>query len=248
LSFPEAAPPAPCADLAQVLGHVFERPELLVEAMTHPSALGFVPRGQRRGPQRSNQRLEFLGDRVLGLAVADLLWRRFADEAEGDLTRRFQELVRGPTLARIAADLELGRFLILPPRLAQEAINPAFLADACEAVIAAVYLDGGFAAAEDLIRRLWEPLLDEMAGPPRSPKTRLQEWTQARGLGTPRYDLVETSGPDHARRFTMTATVAGYEPSLATAASKQSAQEQAAAQLLETLVQSGPLRARRRRR
>ena len=233
--------------LGEAIGHHFARRELLVEALTHPSALGFGQREQGRLRRRSYQRLEFLGDRVLDLVVADLLWHRFADEPEGHLTRRLADLVRRDALARVAAELDLGRYVVLPPALADAANNPAILADACEAVIGAVYLDAGFPTAAALVQRLWEPLIQEMTAPPRSPKTRLQEWTQARGLGVPDYVLVETSGPDHALRFTMAAKIAGYEPVTATASSKQQAQEQAAARLLEVVAEHAPKPARRRR-
>ncbi len=162
-----AAGPAGSTDLSPILGHDFAKPALLVEALTHPSAL-FREHGRRRKrapPSRGYDRLEFLGDRVLGLVIADLLWRRFADEPEGLLTRRHTHLVRRETLARVALEIGLGRHLILSPAetAAGAAANPGILADACEAVLAAVYLDGGFAAAADCIGRLWEPLIAEMA-------------------------------------------------------------------------------------
>ena len=245
LDLPADAASDPLADLARSLGHDFARPGLLVEALTHPSALNRPRRELSQAPRRSYQRLEFLGDRVLALVIADLLWQRFPDETEGPLTRRLAELVRRDALAKVAAKLDLGRYLTLAPELADGVDNPSILADACEAVIAAVYLDGGFAAAAELVLRLWEPLVQQMAGPPRSPKTRLQEWTQAQGLGFPDYVLVETSGPGHAQRFTIAAKVAGYEPATATASSKQLAQEAAAARLLETLAEAPRQKVRR---
>ena len=240
---PAQSPPAPVAALAAALGHEFDRPELLVEALTHPSALPQA-RGRARhrdGPQRSYERLEFLGDRVLGLVVADLLWRRFADEPEGDLTRRHTHLVRREALARVALSIGLGTYLILSPAeaLAGAADNPAILADVCEAVIAAIFLDGGFDKAAEFVRRRWQPLVETMTEPPRDPKTSLQEWAQARGLALPSYMLVETSGPDHAPRFTVAAKVAGFEPAAATASSKRQAEAQAAAMLLEALAAAG---------
>jgi ribonuclease III len=187
---------------------------------------------------RGYERLEFLGDRVLGLVVAELLWRRFVDESEGSLTRRHTHLVRRETLAQIADTIGLGRYLVLSraERLAGAGANPAILADACEAVIAAIYLDGGFDRAVAFVRRFWEPLIEAMATPPRDPKTALQEWAQARGLGLPRYQLVATSGPDHAPLFTVAASVAGGEAAIATASVKRAAQAGAAAALLERLT------------
>jgi ribonuclease III len=227
-------------DLAQSIGHNFAAPALLAEALTHPSALAPERGRGRLGKivKHGYERLEFLGDRVLGLVVADLLWHRFPDEPEGLLTRRLTHLVRRETLARVAATIGLGHHLILSraERAAGAAANPAILADACEAIIAAIYLDGGLEAAAAFVRRLWEPLIGAMVGPPRDPKTALQEWAQARGLGLPRYELVATSGPDHAPRFTVAASIAGSDAATATASVKRSAEAAAAAALLERLV------------
>jgi ribonuclease-3 len=239
-SAPLVPPTQPPSGLARVVDHDFVHPELLTEALTHPSAL-FAEHGRARRAKparRSYDRLEFLGDRVLGLVVADLLWRRFEDEPEGLLTRRHTHLVRRETLARVAHTIGLGAHLILSPAetAAGTAENPAILADACEAVIAAIYLDGGFDAAARFIRRLWEPLVAAMGGPPSDPKTTLQEWAQARGLGLPRYELVETRGPDHAPLFTVAASIAGGEAATASASAKRSAEAGAAAALLERLA------------
>lgn len=227
-------------DPAETIGYRFVRPELLTEALTHPSAVPSVRRqGRRRLPaHRGYERLEFLGDRVLGLVVADLLWRRFSDEPEGHLTRRLAHLVRREALFRVATTIGLDRHLILSRAEAASgaARNPGILADVCEAVIAAIYLDGGFVAAQDFIHRFWEPLVGEMVGPPRDPKTELQEWAQGRGLALPAYELLATSGPDHAPRFTVTARVAGFDEASATASSKRAAEAAAAAALLERLT------------
>jgi len=187
---------------------------------------------------RNYERLEFLGDRVLGLVIADLLWRQYATEPEGDLTRRLAQLVRRDTLAKVAATIGLDRFLHLSPAeaAAGAAQNPAILADACEALIAAVYLDGGLAAAFAFVERFWIPLIGAMQAPPRDPKTVLQEWTQARGLGLPAYQLTATGGPDHARHFTVAARVAGFDEATATASSKRAAETAAAALLLQRLT------------
>jgi ribonuclease-3 len=240
----------PAQDLAAAIGYVFNRPELLEEALTHPSALSGERRhGRRRAAEkrlpekraprkRAYERLEFLGDRVLGLVVADLLWRRFENEPEGHLTRRHAHLVRGDALARVAEAIGLSAHLILSPAetAAGAAANPGILADVCEAVIGAIYLDGGFDAAFAFVRRFWAPLFAEMTGPPRDPKTALQEWAQARGLARPDYALVATSGPDHARHFTVAASIAGGAPATATASSKRAAETRAAAALLDRLI------------
>ena len=174
---------------------------------------------------------------MLGLVVADLLWRRFADEPEGDLTRRLTNLVRRDALVRVAATIGLERHLRLSPSeaAAGAARNPGILADVMEAVIAAVYLDGGFAAAFAFVERFWEPLIAEMAVPPRDPKTTLQEWAQARALPLPAYRLVSTSGPDHALQFTVAVQVAGQDEACATASSKRAAETGAATALLARL-------------
>jgi ribonuclease-3 len=226
--------------LGHIIGYEFACRELLEEALTHPSAR--VPERRRhRHPipvKRDFERLEFLGDRVLGLVVADYLWRHFEGESEGDLTRRHTHLVRRETLVRVAETIGLGRYLVLSraEATAGAAGNPGILADACEALIAAIYLDGGFEAASAFVQRLWEPLIEEMEEPPRDPKTALQEWVQARGLALPAYELVATSGPDHAPLFTVTASVPGADPASATASSKRTAEAEAAALLLDRLA------------
>jgi len=230
----------PAAALEQAIGYSFTGPEILEEALTHPSAPASErSRGRhtRKPAQRGYERLEFLGDRVLGLVIADLLWRRFESEPEGHLTRRLTHLVRQQALARVASSIGLGAHLQMSAaeRAAGAAANTGILADVCEALIAAIYLDGGFEAASDFVRRFWQRLIDEMEGPPRDPKTALQEWAQARALALPTYELVGTSGPDHALQFTVEAKVAGHDGAKATASSKRSAEAKAAELLLEVL-------------
>jgi ribonuclease-3 len=227
----------PADDLARIIGYAFVRPKLLEEALTHPSASQPDRRGGVRKPaNRGYERLEFLGDRVLGLVIADLLWRRFENESEGHMTRRLTQLVRREALARVANAIGLGSHLILSraEAAAGASSNPGILSDACEALIAAIYLDGGFEAASAFVRRFWQPLIGE--APPRDPKTALQEWAQARGLALPAYELVATSGPDHALRFTVAASVAGCDPATASASSKRVAEARAAELLLARLA------------
>ncbi len=229
------------ADLARLIDHRFARPELLAEALTHPSALPPHRKGRRRvrraAPRPHYERLEFLGDRVLGLVIADLLWRRFADEPEGHLTRRLTHLVRRDALARVAAAMDIGAYLLLSPAeaAAGAARNPGILADVLEAVIAAIYLDAGFPAAFAFVERWWAPLIAEMDAPPRDAKTSLQEWAQARGLPLPAYRLVATSGPDHAPQFTVAVQVSDRGEASGVAASKRAAETAAAAAMLEQL-------------
>jgi ribonuclease III len=228
-------------DLAQVIGYRFIRPGLLREALTHPSALVSGAGRRRNTAGRTYERLEFLGDRVLGLVVADLLWRQFESEPEGHLTRRHTHLVRREALVRVAETLGLGRHLVLSraEAAAGAAANPGILADVCEALIAAIYLDGGFEAASGFVQRLWQPLIEEMEEPPRDPKTALQEWAQARGLALPAYEVVATSGPDHSPRFTVAATLTGCNRATATASSKRTAEARAAKLLLDRLTTGG---------
>jgi len=224
-------PPA-LAELEAASGIRFADPALLQEALTHSSALG-----QGRSGQRSNERLEFLGDRVLGLVVADLLMSRFARESEGALTRRHAGLVCRETLAEIALELDLGRFLVVGRSEGEAAgrANPALLADALEALIGAIYLDGGLDAAQAFIGRHWQTRLDEMRAPPRDPKTTLQEWAQGRGLALPEYQVVEVGGPAHAPRFEVSVSVAELPPVRAAAGSKRAAERAAAERLLAAL-------------
>ncbi len=225
--------------LFEALGHRFAAPDIIAEALTHPSA---SPR--RSGPRHSYERLEFLGDRVLGLVVAELLWSRFPNEAEGQLTRRHTGLVRREALVEVARALDLGRFVIASAGEAQAGAreNASVLADACEAVIAALYLDGGLPAAQAFVRRHWWPMIDADAEPPRDAKTALQEWAQGRGRGLPVYETVNTEGPAHQRTFTVTARIEGSEPASASGSSKRAAETAAAAELLARLGESEPQR------
>ena len=217
--------------LEALLGHRFARPELIAEAITHRSL-------RHVGGGSSNyERLEFLGDRVLGLVVAKLLIERFPDEPEGDLARRHAQLVRGETLAAVAIDFGLDRFLQLAKgeRSAGEAGNPTILADACEALIGALFLDGGLAPAEAFVEPRWLPLIEATPAPPKDAKTGLQEWAQGRGLPLPSYREVARSGPDHSPLFTIEVTVEGRTPECAEGRSKRTAEQEAAKRLLTRL-------------
>ena len=213
------------------LGHEFADRALLTEALTHSSATG-----RDRG-RRSNERLEFLGDRVLGLVIADLLIALYPGEGEGDLSRRHAALVRRETLAEVAADLGAARWLVVG-RSEEEAggrANPALLANVVEALIGALYLDGGLGAAKRFIRQHWLPRLQSMAVPPRDAKTSLQEWAQSRGLGLPIYEVAAVAGPAHAPRFDVSVSLSGFPPGRAIAGSKRAAEQAAAEELLARL-------------
>jgi len=221
--------------LADVCGHHFASAELLRGALTHPSAAG--RRRDAQAKQRSYERLEFLRDRVLGLVLTDLLLHAFPAEPEGALARRLAALAREDTLAGVATTAGLGPHLTLSRAEAAGGgrDNPAILADACEAMIGALYLDGGLAAAAAFIRRYWEPPMAAEARPPQDAKTALQEWAQAAGLPLPMYRTVRTEGPPHEPLFAVEVQVAGRPPASATGRSKRTAEQAAAGALLTQL-------------
>ncbi len=214
---------------AKRLGHDFARPELLTRALTHPSFA--------TGTRPDNQRLEFLGDRVLGLAMAEALLRSDKQAAEGKLAPRFNALVRKETCAAVARDLDLGGVLRLgrSEMLSGGRRKEALLGDAMEAVIAAVYLDAGFDAAQKVILAAWGDRIDNVDEDARDPKTALQEWAQARGLTPPDYVEIGREGPDHAPQFTIEARLESGECTRAKANSKRAAEQDAARRLLRRL-------------
>lgn len=204
------------------LGHRFKDRTLLATALTHTSA---VPPG-RAG---SYQRLEFLGDRVLALAVASLLHRSFPAAEEGELANRLNALVRRETCALVAAALDLGSALRLgPSERGAGRKKTAILADVAEAVIAAIYLDSGFETACRFVEAHWGPLTTAAAEPERDAKTMLQEWAQGRSLPTPVYAATGRTGPDHAPLFTVRVAIPGLEPGEGTGRSKRIAEQAAA--------------------
>ncbi len=211
------------------LGHDFAQPELLIRALTHPSI---------SGPSRpDNQRLEFLGDRVLGLSMADALFAADKTASEGQLAPRFNALVRKETCAEVAREIDLGAVLKLgrSEMMSGGRRKQALLGDAMEAVIAAVYLDAGFETAKDLVLRLWGERVHNVEDDARDPKTVLQEWAQARKQKPPRYGEVSRSGPDHAPNFTIEVTLDSGQSAQATAGSKRKAEQAAAEVLLSKL-------------
>lgn len=242
-----ADPPDELAALAEALGHRFAAPTLLAEALTHPSA---IKPGGRKARARDYDRLEFLGDRVLGLVIAELLHTRFPTADAGELARRFNSLVRQESLARIADSIGLGDFVRLSKseRESGGAAKPAILADACEAVIAALYLDGGLPAAESFIRGRFEPLLQDLASDAKDPKTALQEWAAARNLEPPVYAVAEQAGPAHEPMFTVTVSLSGGDAAQSAegrGGSKRAAEQAAARALLKTLPAARRRRAKR---
>jgi ribonuclease III len=204
----ETLPPPDLDALGARLGHRFARPELLLQALTHRSAAD-----PRRGQLDSNERLEFIGDRVLGLLMAEWLIERFPEEREGALMRRFSVLVAWDTLAAVAESLELGSALVVPPGESRAGLTARrnVLADALEALLGALYLDGGLDAARPFLRRVFAPLVEADQRPPASAKSRLQEWLQGRGLDLPEYRTVSATGPAHQPVFVVSVNAAGRE-------------------------------------
>jgi len=217
------------AAFAERLGHRFAEPELLIRALTHSSLSSET--------RPDNQRLEFLGDRVLGLVLAEAVLAHDEAAKEGTLAPRFNALVRKETCAEVARSVDLGLVL----KLGKSEMSTggrrktALLGDAMEAVIAAVYLDGGFEAARDMVLRLWGDRVANVEADARDAKTALQEWAQARGQQPPRYAEVSRTGPDHAPVFRVEVRLASGETGAAEATSKRAAEQAAARAVLDRL-------------
>ncbi len=209
---------------------------MAVEALTHRSALDRQPELKAAFPN-GNERLEFLGDRVLSLTMADLLLQRFPHEYEGDLARRHAALVRAATLVEIAEAIGLGAYLRLgdSEKAKDGVVKPNIVADALEALLGAIFLDAGFVAAAASIEKLWGARLTSQAPAPRDPKTALQEWAQARRLPLPAYVEVGREGPAHAPIFVVDVTIKGHDPCRGRGGSKREAERLAAEALLERL-------------
>jgi ribonuclease-3 len=225
--------------LEERIGYRFADGAMLECALTHISALKGA-----RNRAGSYQRLEFLGDHVLGLVISDMLYRSYPKADEGELSRRLADLVRKETCAEIARTIDLGPAIRVGSSEANAGARSrlAILADVCEAVIGAVYLDGGYKAAEELVERLWQVRMQATAQPPRDPKTVLQEWAQARGLPTPAYREVARSGPDHDPEFRVAVQLPAFAPAEGLGRSKRSAEQAAASAML---VREGVERTRR---
>jgi len=215
--------------LEERIGYRFDDAEFLIRALTH-SSIGSATRP-------NNQRLEFLGDRVLGLVMAEALLAADTGATEGQLAPRFNALVRKEACAGVAQEISLGDVLKLgrSEMMSGGRRKAALLGDAMEALIAAVYQDGGFEAAREMVTRLWHARLHTVENDARDPKTSLQEWTQANGHGLPVYKEIARKGPDHAPEFTIEVRVAPNSAAQATAASKRKAEQAAATAMLSQL-------------
>ena len=224
---------APQEKFKEALGYTFRDPGLLTQALTHPS----VAFGRAKRRFTAYERLEFLGDRVLGLVMAEMLYQTFPNDPEGDLAKRHVALVRREALARVAHSIDLGAHLSLSngEDSAGGRDNPGLLADACEAIIGALFVDGGFDVAKTFVLHHWTPLLTELVAPPKDAKTRLQEWAQAQGLSLPEYTVTGQEGPAHNPVFLVEVTVTGYAPATGRGSSKRVAEQAAATALMEAV-------------
>ena len=227
--------------LQTLLGCQFDDLELLRQAVTHSSARRSKHGGVEHAAKQSYERLEFLGDRVLGLCVARMLYKSFSEEPEGHLAKRHALLVSKPTLAQVARDLKLQRFIVVSQTERDHGglENDGLLSDIVEALIAAMYLDQGTDIAEAFIEKQWQPLLKQNKRPPRDAKTSLQEWSQGMKKILPIYELLDHSGPSHRPTFRVKVRVDGFGQAEGVGASKREAEQQAASALIKTLKASG---------
>lgn len=215
-------------NLQSRIGYEFQQFELLEQALSHSSAL----HGGEKA--KSYQRLEFLGDRVLGLAVAAMLLEGFPKASEGDLSRRFAELVRAETCTVVAREMEADKAVRLgKAKGVMTKLSDSILADVTEAIIGAVFLDGGYEPSAALVERFWSDRVLDPAMPRRDPKTQLQEWAQGRGLPMPIYQEVERTGPDHNPRFRVEVLLAERASAQGVGKSKRAAEQAAASAMLE---------------
>lgn len=216
-------------DLERRLGYKFKNQELLERALTHASMRG------ARMVRRDNERLEFIGDRVLGLAIVEAVSEKLPEAREGELARRYNSLVKGATCAVVGRTLDLGACMILSESEDSSGgrKKDTILADAVEAVLGAIFLDAGFDAARDVVLRLWQPLLDERHDQSLDAKSVVQEWAQGKGLSLPRYVELSRDGPDHAPKFTTEVHIRGCKPATGTGRSKRHAEQAAARAFLE---------------
>jgi ribonuclease III len=237
-------------ELEKAIGYTFKNRELFAHALTHASVRsGKQTAGKTKSDKaelkrnsgsavavsaHDNERLEFLGDRVLGLAIAELLWATYPADSEGQLAKRFNGLVRGETCAGIGRSIGLGPYLILSGSEADSGgrAKDTILADAVEALLGALFTEAGFDKAREIVRRLWLPLLDDMPEATTDPKSALQEWAQGQGLPLPRYAEVTRQGPDHAPHFVSEVRVPGHPPARGEGPSKRIAEQAAATAML----------------
>jgi ribonuclease III len=214
------------AVLSQILGYEFTNAELLRHALTH---------GNGRVRRDNYQRLEFLGDRVLGLIIAEALFKQSGHETEGEMSNRHSALVRGETCAAVGRALDLGSFIIVAEGEKKTGVHriDSVVGDVVEALIGAIYLDGGLAAAAAFVHQHWAGFLAQETMVRKDAKTQMQEWALGRALAIPRYETVHRDGPEHQPEFTVALTVGSFPPTQGKGASKRAAEMVAADNFLK---------------
>ncbi len=217
--------------LQETIGYTFKDKALLIQALTHKSAHA------KNSELDDYERLEFLGDRILGLVIAEMLLQEFDEEPVGAIAKRHSALVRGQTLVKIADQFDLA--LYIKRDHSEQQVRDSILEDVCEALIAALYRDSGMEVARQFIEKYWRPHLRSALSPPQDPKSRLQEWAQGCGLDLPIYTIEKQSGPDHYPDFKVSAYLEGYDKVYARARSKKEAEKIAAEKLYEVIQSNG---------
>lgn len=212
-------------ELEKILGYKYHNPALLKQALTHSSHTFHV--------EGNYERLEFLGDRVLGLAIASLLYKIFPKEPEGSLSQRHTGLVCKETVALVAKTLSLDKYMVVANEEIRE--NENVLCDVCEAVIGSIYIDSGCVAAIDFVNEHWRELIDKNVAPPKDAKTMLQEKAHAKGCGVPVYKLERREGSEHEPVFYISVTLNGLPPEVGEGRNKKLAEQEAAAKMLKKL-------------
>lgn len=214
-------------ELETLIGYSFKDKALLQTAMTHSST----------GADVNYERLEFLGDRVLGLVVSEILYEKFENEKEGDLAKRLASLVQGSWLAKVAEEIHLGDYMSFSSSERESGgdHNENILSDGMESLIGALYLDADLKTCRTFIEKFWGDAFYQMKKPPQHPKTALQEWAQGKGLPLPTYKIVGQSGPDHAPVFNIEVSVHGFASVTAEGRSRQLAEKAAAKAFIKTM-------------
>lgn len=233
--------------LEERIGYQFQNKQILKEAFVHPSMIGTLSveasksQKEKSLPHYAYERMEFLGDRVLGLQISSWLFDIFAHEPEGLLAKRFSALVKTETLASISRQIHLGEFVLLSPGEYQVGTlnNVSFLADICEVLIGTLYLDGGIEVVQSFVRRFWKDIIEQDLNLEMDPKSALQEWCQASNLGLPVYETMKVEGSQHAPFFTVSVEVRGFPKVSAKDKSKKAAAKKAAEQMMILISSKG---------
>jgi len=216
--------------LQNLIGYQFKDMHWLERAMTHSST----------NEDYNYQRLEFLGDRVLGLVIADALFQEFKGEREGGLAKRHTALIQGQTCAAVGLKHDLNEYIIMSDAEEESGgrVNENIIADIVESMLGAIYIDGGYDVAQKIILKLWGNTITTLEKAPQDPKTELQEWVQARSLDLPAYEVIQKSGPDHAPIFTIELRVSGFKAIKAEGTSRRQAEKLVARKMLEVVKKS----------